>query len=58
MKIRLSRLLGPLLVLLLFGAAVWLFYTQLTAGDLRHMAGGCTVIIEKSPGHDRRGRRL
>jgi uncharacterized membrane protein YbhN (UPF0104 family) len=50
MKIRFSRLLGPLLVLLLFGAAVYLLCTQLTVDDLRKIGRRLEDIVERSPG--------
>jgi uncharacterized membrane protein YbhN (UPF0104 family) len=50
MKIRISRLLGPLLSLLLFVAAVWLLCTKLTLADLRSIFERLRDIVEDSPG--------
>jgi uncharacterized membrane protein YbhN (UPF0104 family) len=50
MTIRPSRLLGPLLVLLLFIAAVYLLSTQLTAEDLRKIGRRLGDIVATSPG--------
>jgi uncharacterized membrane protein YbhN (UPF0104 family) len=50
MTIRRSRILGPLLILLLFGAAVWLLCRQLTVRDLRQIGAHLADMIVTSPG--------
>jgi uncharacterized membrane protein YbhN (UPF0104 family) len=50
MTIRPSRILGPLLILLLFAAAVYLLSTQLTADKVRGIARRFAAMIRTSPG--------